>query len=418
MARISRLVICPSCSNHSSRQPGRAGQNAAPRSATTSSAIVFKAATSSSAKLCASVARIRSRRAAHRLADCELRSTHAARRQQRRQLGRRRVVPRQRENARAMAKMRNDRFERPAVQREQRAILLAPAEPRRGERKGRRRRDGDHFVGVKRRISIGADAEEERIAAGKHAHGAPRWPSMASSAFSIGDGQTIVSAFRGPASARWRSPPTTNAACARSRRAAGVRPSIPSSPMPTRPSQRSLLMEPPTEARFVCSFSAARRRRARLRGRSPMSPTVVAILSLAGVTARPRANANRARIGGFGGAEGLAAFLAREHIDAVVDATHPFASRMSANAVGRLRRDQYAACRVHPAALDARARRPLDRGRDDGRRRHGSWDSAEDGFPHSRSPAARRLRTSAAASLHRASDRPAGGSRRLARIAS
>jgi precorrin-6A/cobalt-precorrin-6A reductase len=29
----------------------------------------------------------------------------------------------------------------------------------------------------------------------------------------------------------------------------------------------------------------------------------------------------------------LAAFLAREHIDAVVDATHPFASRMSANAV-------------------------------------------------------------------------------------
>jgi precorrin-6A/cobalt-precorrin-6A reductase len=29
----------------------------------------------------------------------------------------------------------------------------------------------------------------------------------------------------------------------------------------------------------------------------------------------------------------LAAFLAREHIDAVVDATHPFASRISANAV-------------------------------------------------------------------------------------
>ena len=29
----------------------------------------------------------------------------------------------------------------------------------------------------------------------------------------------------------------------------------------------------------------------------------------------------------------MAAFLAREHIDAIVDATHPFASRMSANAV-------------------------------------------------------------------------------------
>ncbi len=39
------------------------------------------------------------------------------------------------------------------------------------------------------------------------------------------------------------------------------------------------------------------------------------------------------RIGGFGGAAGLAAYLAGERIDAVVDATHPFASRMSANAV-------------------------------------------------------------------------------------
>jgi precorrin-6A/cobalt-precorrin-6A reductase len=33
----------------------------------------------------------------------------------------------------------------------------------------------------------------------------------------------------------------------------------------------------------------------------------------------------------------LAAFLAREHIDAVVDATHPFASRISANAVAACR---------------------------------------------------------------------------------
>jgi precorrin-6A/cobalt-precorrin-6A reductase len=39
------------------------------------------------------------------------------------------------------------------------------------------------------------------------------------------------------------------------------------------------------------------------------------------------------RIGGFGGAAGLAAYLATERIDAVIDATHPFASRMSANAV-------------------------------------------------------------------------------------
>src|SRR5262249_3729765 len=38
-----------------------------------------------------------------------------------------------------------------------------------------------------------------------------------------------------------------------------------------------------------------------------------------------------------GGADGLAAFLARERIGAVVDATHPFAWRMSANAVAACR---------------------------------------------------------------------------------
>jgi precorrin-6A/cobalt-precorrin-6A reductase len=62
-------------------------------------------------------------------------------------------------------------------------------------------------------------------------------------------------------------------------------------------------------------------------------PDVAAILSLAGATADPAPTPITRRIGGFGGAEGLAAFLARERIDAVVDATHPFASRMSANAV-------------------------------------------------------------------------------------
>jgi precorrin-6A/cobalt-precorrin-6A reductase len=65
----------------------------------------------------------------------------------------------------------------------------------------------------------------------------------------------------------------------------------------------------------------------------PYERDIAAILSLAGATAEPAATPITRRIGGFGGAEGLAAFLAREHIDAVVDATHPFASRISANAV-------------------------------------------------------------------------------------
>ena len=67
--------------------------------------------------------------------------------------------------------MRNDRLERPAVQRQQRAILLVPAEPRRGERKGGERRDADHFVGREAAHQHGPDAEEERIAAREHANG-------------------------------------------------------------------------------------------------------------------------------------------------------------------------------------------------------------------------------------------------------
>ena len=56
-------------------------------------------------------------------------------------------------------------------------------------------------------------------------------------------------------------------------------------------------------------------------------------LSLAGRTASPAASPIPCRIGGFGGWEGLAAWLKTEGIGALVDATHPFAARISANAV-------------------------------------------------------------------------------------
>ncbi|MFG1359687.1 cobalt-precorrin-6A reductase [Xanthobacter pseudotagetidis] len=56
-------------------------------------------------------------------------------------------------------------------------------------------------------------------------------------------------------------------------------------------------------------------------------------LSLAGRTLAPAAQPVPARVGGFGGAEGLAAYLEAEGIAAVVDATHPYATRISANAV-------------------------------------------------------------------------------------
>ena len=53
---------------------------------------------------------------------------------------------------------------------------------------------------------------------------------------------------------------------------------------------------------------------------------------LAGRTSDPRPLPIPTRIGGFGGVEGLARFLAHERIEAVVDATHPFAAVMSRNA--------------------------------------------------------------------------------------
>lgn len=53
------------------------------------------------------------------------------------------------------------------------------------------------------------------------------------------------------------------------------------------------------------------------------------ISTLAGRIAGPRLPEGEVRIGGFGGPEGLAAYIARERVDAVVDATHPFAERMS-----------------------------------------------------------------------------------------
>ncbi|AWK84863.1 cobalt-precorrin-6A reductase [Azospirillum thermophilum] len=61
-------------------------------------------------------------------------------------------------------------------------------------------------------------------------------------------------------------------------------------------------------------------------------PAIDALVSLAGRTKNPVLPPLPTRIGGFGGPEGLAAFLAREGIGAVIDATHPFADRMSANA--------------------------------------------------------------------------------------
>lgn len=54
-----------------------------------------------------------------------------------------------------------------------------------------------------------------------------------------------------------------------------------------------------------------------------------AIASLAGATRAPRETALVTRVGGFGGAAGFECFLDAAGITAVIDATHPFASRIS-----------------------------------------------------------------------------------------
>ncbi|XIE79177.1 cobalt-precorrin-6A reductase [Streptomyces sp. SBR177] len=63
-----------------------------------------------------------------------------------------------------------------------------------------------------------------------------------------------------------------------------------------------------------------------------LDPSVRVTSSLAGRVAAPRLPAGEVRIGGFGGPAGLAAWLREHAVDAVIDATHPFAERISFNA--------------------------------------------------------------------------------------
>ncbi|MDA0676317.1 MAG: cobalt-precorrin-6A reductase [Proteobacteria bacterium] len=56
------------------------------------------------------------------------------------------------------------------------------------------------------------------------------------------------------------------------------------------------------------------------------------VSSLAGRTANPRLPPGEVRVGGFGGPDALAAYLAEQKINVVVDATHPFAAVMGRNA--------------------------------------------------------------------------------------
>jgi len=61
------------------------------------------------------------------------------------------------------------------------------------------------------------------------------------------------------------------------------------------------------------------------------------VYSLAGLGKVPADLACTIRVGGFGGAEGLARYLQEEGVGLLVDATHPFAAQISANAAAASR---------------------------------------------------------------------------------
>ncbi|HYZ68968.1 MAG TPA: cobalt-precorrin-6A reductase [Mycobacterium sp.] len=63
-----------------------------------------------------------------------------------------------------------------------------------------------------------------------------------------------------------------------------------------------------------------------------LHPTVDVVSSLAGRVPDPALPVGEVRIGGFGGVEGLRRWISEARVDAVVDATHPYAATITAHA--------------------------------------------------------------------------------------
>ncbi|MFB6509719.1 cobalt-precorrin-6A reductase [Streptomyces virginiae] len=88
-----------------------------------------------------------------------------------------------------------------------------------------------------------------------------------------------------------------------------------------RPARHVLILGGTTEARRLAEALAA-------------APSGRVTTALAGRVASPVLPPGESRVGGFGGVEGLAAWIDAHDVTHVVDATHPFAERMSFNAAG------------------------------------------------------------------------------------
>ncbi|SOE09313.1 precorrin-6A reductase [Hoeflea halophila] len=83
------------------------------------------------------------------------------------------------------------------------------------------------------------------------------------------------------------------------------------------------------------------------------NPRARIITSLAGRTREPAPLAGEVRTGGFGGVDGLVHYLHETGVTRLIDATHPFARQISANAVK--------AARLAGVPLDIRTRKPWER---------------------------------------------------------
>ncbi len=79
--------------------------------------------------------------------------------------------------------------------------------------------------------------------------------------------------------------------------------------------------------------------------------------SLAGRTKEPLPITGKTRIGGFGGAQGLAEYLMLEKVEHLIDATHPFAKQISKNAVE--------AAKLTSVQFEIRTRKPWEKKEDD-----------------------------------------------------
>src|SRR6266849_5901438 len=166
--------------------------------------------------------------------------------------------------------------------------------------------------------------------------GLPRCAKTSSTAPSNGEGHgRAAPRISAAASVRCRLPPNTISASPIRPRAAGLSASMPSSPMPTMDSQRrnAALCGETGSTRdmrvlILGGTMEARQLAERLAKQSDLAVT----LSLAGRTTAPALPPVPVRVGGFGGAQGLADYLLDQKVDVLIDATHPYAAMISMNA--------------------------------------------------------------------------------------